>query len=149
MNVKINVRIPFYSTENKSKLVTCINNLLGYIPEISEEVISGKRFLKTEDCSVDKIQDFFNYIRETEILDTVRSCAILDYSSSALVFNLHKQALYSGKLAAVTADTTSPLGNVELWIFGSYPEKILDWIAPQTIGGKEQIPRKFNEINSL
>ena len=149
MKVKINVRIPFYSTESKAKLEICINNLLGYIPEISEEVISGERFLITEDCSVDKIQDFFNFIRETEILDAVRSCAIMDYTEPALVFNLHKQALFAGKLAVVTVDTSSPLGNVELRIYSRDPEKILDWIAPQTIDGKEQTPKKFSEINSL
>ena len=144
MKIKINVRIPFYSTESKAKLETCINNLLGYVPEISEEVISGERFLITKDCSIDKIQIFFNFIRETEILDTVRSCAIMDYTKPALVFNLHKQALFAGKLAVVTADTASPLGNIELWIYGNDPEKILDWIAPQTIDGREQTPRKFS-----
>jgi predicted RNA binding protein with dsRBD fold (UPF0201 family) len=73
----------------------------------------------------------------------------MDYTKSALVFSLHKQALFAGKLAVVTADTTSPLGNVELWIYGSDPEKILDWLAPQTIDGREQTPRKFSEIKSL
>lgn len=149
MKVRIKARVPFYSTENKTKLETCINNLLGYIPELTEEVIFGNKFLVTEDCAVDKIQTFFNFIREAEILDSVRSCAILDYANSALVFNLHKQALYAGKFATVTADTASPLGNVELWIYGNEPEKILDWIAPQTIDGKEQTPKVFSEIDSL
>jgi len=149
MKVRIKVRIPFFSTENKSKIEVCISNLLGYVPELSEKVISEERVLETEDCSVNTIHNFFNFIREKEILDTVRSCAIMDYANHALVFNLHKQALFVGKYAVVTADTSSPLGNVELWIFGKEPEKVLDWIAPETIEGKETIPRKFSEINSL
>ena len=114
-----------------------------------EKEENKQKFLIAEHIPIDFLAKFFNHIRSMEILDTVRHCAFLDYSSNRIVFYFHKQALFSGKLAVITQDTSSPLGNIELHLEHFDPERILDWIAPQTSEGKELRKTSFNEIKQF
>ena len=145
----LEISVPLYSTESREKIETCIKNLLGDVPEFKEKKMKNHILLYSENLPVIGIEDFFNYIRNAEILDSIRLCAILDYIKKSVVLYFHKQALFAKKFAVITSDTSSPLGNVELRIKGKNPEAILDWLAPQTIDGKETRRRKFSEINYL
>jgi len=149
MKVNVSIKVPFYPTENKDKVIECVQNLIGETPDFQEESMEDYKLLVTNDINVRLIENFFNFIRNAEILDSVRRCSSIDYSESSLIFSFHKQALYIGKIAVITSDTSSPLGNVELWIKGRDPEKILDWIAPQTEEGREITHRRFNDIFNL
>lgn len=149
MCASLGISVPLYSTENRDKIEICINNLIGEIPSFEERKIQNCRILEAENLPISGLENFFNYIRKAEILDTIRKCAILDFSKSGVVLHFHKQALFVNKFAVVTADTSSALGNIELVIKGKNPEKILDWLAPQTFEGQETRRRKFSEINNL
>lgn len=149
MKVSVTIRIPFYPTENEDKIKICVENLLGEIPEFQEKDLGEYKLLEKSDIDIRSIENFFSYIRKAEILDSVRRYSVIDYSENSVVFSFHKQALFVGKMAVIAPDTSSPLGNVELWIRGRDPEKILDWIAPQTEDGREITPSKFNDIFNL
>jgi predicted RNA binding protein with dsRBD fold (UPF0201 family) len=149
MSASLTISVPLFSTESKEKIMVCVSNLLGLTPEFSERKVLNFTVLEAENLPISGLERFFNYIREAEILDAVRYCATLDFARNSVVLNFHKQALYMNKFAVVTADTASPLGNVELSIRGKNPEKILDWITPQTIEGRETRKRKFSEISNL
>ncbi len=149
MCASLAISVPFFSTENRGKIETCIYNLLGVIPELEKRKIFNHFLLEAENLPISGLEKFFNYIRAAEILDAVRFCATLDFSRKSVILYFHKQALFAKKFAVITADTSSPLGNVELSIKGNNPEKILDWLAPQTVEGRETRKRKFNEISSL
>ena len=149
MCASLAISVPLFSTENREKIETCIYNLLGIIPVFEERKILNHFLLEAENLPISGLEKFFNYIRAVEILDAVRFCATLDYSKKSVVLHFHKQALFAKKFAVVTSDTSSPLGNVELSIKGNNPEKILDWLAPLTVEGRETRKRSFNEINNL
>ncbi|NPD88098.1 MAG: hypothetical protein HGN29_05225 [Asgard group archaeon] len=149
MCASLAISVPLFSTENKEKIKICISNLLGVIPEFEERKILNNTLLEAQNLPISGLEKFFNYIRKVEILDAVRYCAILDFKRNSVVLNFHKQALFAKKFAVITADTSSPLGNVELSIKGKNPEKILDWLAPQTVEGRETRRIEFNEINNL
>jgi predicted RNA binding protein with dsRBD fold (UPF0201 family) len=149
MCASIVISVPFYSTENKKKIEACVSNLIGEVPNLEEKKIQNHIILEAENLSISGIETFFNYIREAEILDAVRKCAILDFSKSSVILHFHKQALFVKKYAVVTSDTSSALGNVELRIKGKNPEKILDWLAPETSEGRETRRRRFSEIKNL
>ena len=149
MCASLAISVPLFSTENREKVETCIFNLLGINPEFEERKIFNYSLLEAENLPISGLENFFNYIRIAQILDAVRSCSTLDFSKNSVVLHFHKQALFAKKFAVITSDTSSPLGNVELSIKGKNPENILDWLAPQTVEGRETRKRKFNEINSL
>ncbi|GAI73498.1 unnamed protein product, partial [marine sediment metagenome] len=69
--------------------------------------------------------------------------------NESVTFLLHKQALYINKIAVITPDTSSPLGNVKLIIKGGNPIEILNWITPETSDGEELVIQKFRDYQKL
>ncbi|MBY9000374.1 MAG: hypothetical protein KGD64_05635 [Candidatus Heimdallarchaeota archaeon] len=149
MNPTLSLDILFYSTESREKLEKCITNLLGYLPQLIEEEYKDHLILRGNEVKIESLQYLFDYIRKAKILDTVRRCVFIDNEKQELVFNFHKQALYVNKIAIITRDTSSPLGNLRLKIKASDPLIILDWIAPETEEGHEITKRSFEEIYQL
>ncbi|MHA1687254.1 MAG: RNA-binding domain-containing protein [Candidatus Heimdallarchaeaceae archaeon] len=149
MNITISIKIPLFPTETKEKVLKCFERLLGSIPKVSEIEEHSTLYLVADNVPIKKLEKIFNLIREQQILDTVRNCADIDYSTNSLIFYLHKQALYSGKIAIITSDTTSPLGQVELHIRNKDPKEILDWIAPKTVDGREIKKTVFDDVYKL
>jgi len=149
MTVTLSLSVPVFSTENIKKIEESIENLLGEIPEYKINQLNNHKLLEAENLSVKGIEKFFNYIREAEILDAIRKCAVIDFNQRGVLLHFHKQALYVGRFAVITSDTSSPLGDFQLLIKGADPEKILDWLAPETFEGNEKRKRKFSEITSL
>ncbi len=149
MQIKLSLRVPLYSTENESKVMICIENLLGVQPELKRIDDAEITYLIAENLPIDVLKRLFNHIRQNFILDSVRQCMKRDYYSNSLVVPLHKQALFTNKIAFTTEGTSSPLGNVELIIQPDNCDKFLDWFVPKTEDGKELSPRKFSEISTL
>lgn len=149
MTLSIYITIPVYPTESKEKVMHCFKTLLGFIPEVTEIDEKEYTLLKAEDIPFHSLEKLFLTIREQKILDTVRGCVELDFPANEIIVYLHKQALYAGKIAVITSDTTSPLGQVELHIGGKDPKALLDWLAPKTVEGKEVSPTKFSDVLKL
>ncbi len=147
MNPILTIKIPVYVTESKDKVEKCITNLLGYLPELEEIETKEYTMLTSKDAKIESLQKFFYHIRQAKVLDAVRKCAVIDSKNNDLIFNLHKQALYVNKIAVVTSDTTSPLGNLQIIINSKNPIRILEWIAPKTEKGFELKKTYFGEIH--
>ncbi len=146
MNPILTIKIPVYATESRNKVEKCITNLLGYLPELEEIESKGHTILTSKDAKIESLQKFFDHIRRVKVLDTVRKCAIIDDTSNDLIFNLHKQALYVNRIAVITSDTSSTLGNLQIVINSKNPHRILEWIAPKTEKGFELRKTYFDEI---
>ncbi len=146
LTLNITLKVPFYSTEDKTKIELIIKNLLGYLPELSETKIDDKVFLISDKVKIDSLKPFFLSIRQNEVLDTVRRCASIYPQEGTIIFNIHKQALTVNKIVVVTRDTTSSLGNLQLIIQTKDTEEFLNWFTPETFEGKILKNRKFNEI---
>ena len=149
MKPVLSVEIPFYSTESKEKIEKCLFNVLGLVPNLVEYQTDNHSSLIGKNVPLESLEGLFSYIRKAQILDTVRECIIADSIENQITINLHKQALYIGKIAFVTVDTSSPLGNIILRIKGKNAQEILDWFAPETIDGVEIKRSNFNQILNL
>ena len=149
MQIELSLRVPFFSTEDESKVMMCIENLLGFQPELKRIDGAEITFFTAENLPIDVLKRLFNHIRQNFIIDSVRRCIIRDYSSNSLVIPLHKQALFTNKIAFTTEGTSSPLGNVELIIQLDDCDKFMEWFVPKTEDGKELVIRKFSEIANL
>lgn len=149
MKLEISLKVPIFSTEDKSKVELCIRNLLDFLPELKEDNENGITILTSDRIKVEALKHFYLQIRQSEILDTVRKQAHINPQTNQIIFTIHKQALSVGKIAVVSKDTTSPLGHLELIIKAEDADKFLNWFAPQTVEGKIQNPSKFNSIFNL
>lgn len=146
--MKISLSVPFYPTEMLEKVEVTIINLLEMLPELEHVKMNEYILLRAENIPVESLQKFFNVIRRNRVLDTVRNCAIIEPSRS-ITFIFHKQALFVERIAVITKDAASPLGNIELRIQTPFPEKVLDWLAPKTEEGKITHPQPFKAVYSL
>jgi predicted RNA binding protein with dsRBD fold (UPF0201 family) len=149
MQLEMSLRVPLYPTEDEAKVRICFENFTENLPDIMLIEEDGLTYLIAEKLPVETLKRLFNYIRQNGILDAVRKCIKYDTISDSLVINFHKQALYMNKLAFITEDSSSPLGNVELRIKTNNLNDFKDWFAPRTEEGKEILPRKFSEIFNL
>lgn len=149
MQIKLSLRVPLFSTEEESKVMMCIENLLCVQPELKRIDDEEITYFTAENLPIDVLKRLFNHIRQNFILDSVRRCIRRDYYSNSLIIPLHKQALFANKIAFTTEGTSSPLGDVELIIQPDDCDKFLDWFVPKTEDGKELVIRKFSEIISL
>ena len=149
LKLKISIKVPFFSTEDRLKLESLIYNLLGELPNLTEIKEADLVYLTANDIDIRSLRPFYVYIREHEIIDTVRKYAIVNPVEQVITFNIHKQALTVGKIAVVSEDTSPPLGNAELTIQVEDTEKFLKWFTPKTIEGKVQNPTKFKDIFNL
>ncbi len=146
--MKISLSVPFYPTEMLEKVEVTIINLLEMLPELEHIKMNEYILLTAEDLPVESLQKFFKNIRRDRVVDTVRNCAIVEPNRS-IIFILHKQALFVERIAVITKDASSPLGNIELKIQTPFPEKVLDWLAPKTVEGEIIHPQPFKAVHSL
>ncbi len=149
MQLKVSLRVPLYPTEEEDKVLVCFENLVEELPEIKQIAEDNITYLIADNIPMKTLERLFNYIRRNGILDSVRKCISYDTTLDSLVINLHKQALFVNKIAFITEDSSSPLGNVQLIIKAENSYEFKDWFAPKTEDGKEIQPRKFSEIFSL
>jgi len=143
---KISLLVPFYSTEDKSKLELAIKNLLDYLPNLKQKSIDNIRHLSADNIKLESLKHFYMHIRQNEILDTVRRYANINAEEGQIVFTIHKQALTVNKIAVVSEDASSALGDIKLKIYTKEVEKFLDWFAPETEKGKIIKSGKFKDI---
>ena len=149
MQIKIDLHVPFYDTEDELKIAKCVENLLGEPVELEPIKKDNLSFLVAENLNQNTLYKLFNHIRQNGILDTARQSIILDLTGKTVIITLHKQALFVNKIAFITEDASSPLGSIQLIIHAINPKRFLDWFAPKTEEGKEIPPRKFSELSNL
>ncbi|UJG43646.1 MAG: hypothetical protein K9W46_00340 [Candidatus Heimdallarchaeum endolithica] len=150
MTLTISVKTPIYPTEEKEKIEKCFENLFDKKIKLKLIKEGENNFLYSSNIGIGLLKRIFSDIRQKKFLDTVRACAVIEDEYTLLLY-LHKQALYSKRIAVVTEDTSSPFGHVEIRLQTekNTAEEILDWLAPKTEKGKELSPRSFREIYSF
>jgi predicted RNA binding protein with dsRBD fold (UPF0201 family)/dephospho-CoA kinase len=73
-------------------------------------------------------------LRKQKILDTARSAMYKGREDREVSFELNKQAAYMGELNFLDHDVA--LGGIYVTINYADPQRIIDWLAPETMDGK-------------
>ncbi len=136
MRVRVVVEAESRPTEDPEKVKEAILRII----DADEVVVEGddyKRVIAVA-YSVAALEPLRKMLRVERILDAARGAMRkgLDKSQGQLVFYLHKQALYNGRLSFVSGDHESPMGAVRVVIEHPEPKRVLDWLAPPTIRGR-------------
>lgn len=79
--------------------------------------------------------------REARILEAVRRIFLKQVEEDALVFGIHRQAAYMGRLHLCNLDDISATGPIRVEIRAKNILDVIDFIAPPTQKGKPQ-PRE-------
>jgi len=121
-------------TEDPEKVKQAILRIID--PE--EVVVEGGDYKRVVAYStkLESLERLRRLLRVERILDSARGAMKKGLGKDRLVFYLHKQALYAGRLSFVSGDNESPLGAVRVEIEHPEPRRVLDWLAPPTRHGR-------------
>jgi hypothetical protein len=130
--MKITVKAVVHPTEDKEKVKRVINRLFGNL-KLSEEKLEDRLVLVGKGDERKYLERFYILLRSQRILDSAREVLIASRKGNKMVFELNKQAGYMG---LINFSEASQLGPVEVEIYDEDLEGLINWLAPQTKGGK-------------
>ena len=133
--MRLIVEIQIRPTEDQDKVLKALKNLFDLDDIRVEESGKFKKVIGVSD-KVSSLKKFREKIWIQRILDTARSIMIRGSTENTIVFMLHKQAAYAGRVSFIENENESSLGPMIVRIETKAPREIIDWIAPKTSEGK-------------
>ncbi|HIQ03046.1 MAG TPA: hypothetical protein EYH40_01350 [Desulfurococcales archaeon] len=142
--VKIRVEAEIRPTENPKKVEQAVRNVFD--PEtIKVEERGNIKVLVAESRSYRSLLKLHSLLRQERILDASRKILKKGVKGNIVVFHIHKQAAYVGRLTFATERGESPLGPITFIIETKNPKELIDWLTPKTERGKplweKEIPK--------
>ncbi len=135
MRLEVIVEAEIRPTEDEEKVLKAITNIFDVDKvEILDSGIS--RVVVASSNNITSLSKLHKALRTERILDTARSVLKKGVKGSTIVFHLHKQAAYVGRISFVDGDHESPLGAIRVTIHYDNPQDLIDWLAPPTSRGK-------------
>ncbi len=133
--MRLIVEVQMRPTEDQEKIIKALTNLFD-LDDIKVE--DGGKYKKIVGVSekVSSLKKFREKIWMQRILDTARSMMLRGASEESIIFMLHKQAAYAGKVSFIENENESSLGPIVVKIETKAPREIIDWLAPKTSEGK-------------
>ncbi len=133
MNVTVRISALVYPTEIEEKVKAAIINAFPIqlcLQDFGIPRLSGEGDLES-------LRKLHTLLREGRILDTARNILLSGIEGNNIQFCLSKQVAFVGKVNFPAGEES--LGSIYVEITSENKEelmKIIDWLAPRTIGGK-------------
>lgn len=136
--LELSVKTRVYPSESQEKVEQAIKNIF---PEVNLEVAQNERGEKylfgTKKGGASILKKFYIQLRSQRILDVARKKLIGNMVGETTAILLHKQAAFMSKVNFCGFEDVGPLGGIEVAITSSDIQTVIDWLAPQTVKGKE------------
>ena len=133
--IRIRVETEIRPTEDPKKVEQAVRNVFD--PEVLWVEERGEvKVLIGESKSHRSLLKLHNLLRQERILDASRKILKKGVKGNVMVFHIHKQAAYAGRLTFATESRESPLGPITFIIETDDPKELIDWLAPKTERGK-------------
>ena len=136
--IKLLLLADIKATENPTKVREALLNIcpIAVIKEVHDT--SSKTILQGLATGTDALATLARKFREERILEAVRRVLLKQVTDNAVVFGIHRQAAYMGRLHLCALDDISATGPIRVEIRAKHILDIIDFIAPPTIKGKPQ-----------
>lgn len=142
--VRIVVEAEVRPTEDPDKVLKAIQAFFD--PDtVRIEDLGSTRILVAESGSLRSLEKLHWLLRAERILDAARGMMRRGIQGEKLVFHLHKQAAYVGRLSFISGDHESPMGAIRVTIEHPEPRQVLDWLAPPTVRGRPVFEKPIPE----
>lgn len=136
--LELSVKTRVYPSENQEKVEQAIKNIF---PEVNLEVEQNERGEKylfgTKKGGAGLLKKIYIQLRSQRILDVARKKLIRNIAGETTDILLHKQAAFMSKVNFCAFEDAGPLGGIEVIITSPDIQTVIDWLAPQTVKGKE------------
>ena len=132
-------------TESREKVLRAVRNFFD--PQsVRVERLGESEVIIAESTTLASLTKLHYALRAERILDAARSALKKGVQSkSRLVFYLHKQAAYQGKVSFVSGDHESPMGAIKVTVEHPDVRAVIDWLAPYTARGRPVFERDMPE----
>ncbi len=143
--VRVTVEAEIRPTEVKEKVLRAVRNF--FEPKsIRFERLNETEIVIAESDTLMSLTKLYYLLRAERILDAARGALKKGVQGkNKLVFYLHKQAAYQGRLSFVSGDHESPLGAIRVSVEHPNIRDVIDWLAPPTSRGRPLFERKMPE----
>ena len=134
--MKIIVRTELRPTEDREKVVKALTTFFD--PErLWEEEVGDVRIVVGESKRASSLLKLYHALRRQRILDAARTYLRAGRAGDAVVFYLHKQVAYAGKVSFCSSEYgESPLGAIRFEIRTNDPDRFINWLTPRTVNGR-------------
>ena len=133
--VRVVVESEVRPTEDEAKVLKAVRAF--FEPErVRFEEVGDLKVIVAESGSLRSLVRLHRMLRASRILDSARSALRRGIQGDRIVFHLHKQAAYNGRISFVSGDHESPLGSIRFTIEHPRPGEVVDWLAPRTSRGR-------------
>lgn len=136
--LELRVKTRVYPSEEQEKVEQAIKNLF---PEINLEIDQNKRGEKylfgIKKGGAGLLKKIYIQLRNQRILDVARKKLIGNMAGETTDILLRKQAAFMSKVNFCDFEDVGPLGEIEVTIISPDIQTVIDWLAPQTVKGKE------------
>ena len=132
-------------TEVKERVLKAVKNVFD--PQrVKFEKVGDSELVIAESETLASLTKLYYALRSERILDAARGAMRKGIQSKdKLVFHLHKQAAYQGKISFVDGDHESPLGAIRVIVEHPDVKEVIDWLAPYTVRGRPVFERDMPE----
>ncbi|MCE4603281.1 MAG: hypothetical protein F7B18_08875 [Desulfurococcales archaeon] len=142
--VRVVVEAEIRPTEDPDKVLKAVESF--FTPDtVRVEDLGSTRILVAEAGSLRSLEKLHWLLRAERILDAARGMLRRGIHGDRLVFHLHKQAAYVGRLSFVSGDHESPMGAIRITVEHPDPRQVVDWLAPPTVRGRPVFEKPMPE----
>ncbi len=126
------------ATENLEKVREALLNICPIAEIKISQDSSGITHLEGSATGAEALATLVRKFREERILEAVRQVFLKQIEEGALVFGIHRQAAFVGRVHLCNLDDVSATGPIRVEIRAKHILDIIDFIAPPTLKGKPQ-----------
>ncbi|NHI94418.1 MAG: hypothetical protein EAX96_18150 [Candidatus Lokiarchaeota archaeon] len=136
LQVKIKIETPFNNTESFIKIEKAIKTLFFNVNcQVEGEGVKRKVFAELE--GIKELSILYNSFRNQMILDVARRMMFKELLGDTFTIYFNKQAAFVGKIHfSLVEEENKMLGPIKVLIQANYIEKLINYLAPETIDGK-------------
>ncbi len=134
--IKIYVETPYNKTESFDKVSKAIKTIF-FNADCKIENIGNDRIIYAELEGKKQLFTLFNTFRNQKVLDVARRMMFRGLLDNQFTIYFNKQAAFVEKIHfSLVDEETRILGPIKVTIASSNIEKVIDYLAPETVDGK-------------
>lgn len=132
--IELEVETPVYPTESLEKVEKALRAVVDTEYTLSEK--DEQSILHGKAQGLKSLSKIYKRLRDQLIVESARKIIRRSIIGDTVVFYLHKQAAFMGKIHFCLPEAESPMGSIKVSIRSSNIGELVDWLSPKTVEGK-------------
>jgi predicted RNA binding protein with dsRBD fold (UPF0201 family) len=132
--IELEIETPVYPTESREKVEKALKAIVDTEYTLSEK--DDQNTLQGKAQGLQSVSKIYQRLRDQLIVESARKIMRRSIIGDTVVFYLHKQAAFMGKIHFCLPEAESPMGSIKVSIRSPNIEELVDWLSPKTVEGK-------------